>query len=53
MGWAVLMFGNEIVSSILGDVWGRGHPRRFTFEPAVKALIDVGLIIDDDVFGHP
>jgi hypothetical protein len=41
------MFGNEMVSSVLGDVRGRGHPRMFTFEPAVKALIDVGFIVDD------
>jgi len=34
-GLAVLMFGNEMVSSVLGDIWGRVHPRRFTFEPAL------------------
>lgn len=34
-GLAVLVFGNEMVSSVLDDVWGRGHPWRFTSEPAV------------------
>ena len=44
---AILVFRNEMVSSVLGDVWGRGHPMWFTFEPAAKALIDVGFIVDD------
>lgn len=46
------MFGNEVVSSVLCDGRGRGHPRRFTSEPAVLAFIDVGLIFDEDVFGR-
>ena len=46
------MFGNEMIFSVLSGDRGRGHPRRFTCEPAVKALIDVGFIADDEVFGH-
>jgi hypothetical protein len=41
------MFANEVVSSVLGDVWGRRHPRRLGLEFPLnkKRIVKIGVAI--------
>jgi hypothetical protein len=48
-GLAAFVFGNEVVYCVLGDVWGRGHPRRLGLHAAMLAFICMYNSINKDV----
>ena len=48
-GLAVLVFGNEMVSRVLGDVWWRGHPRRLGLHAAMLTFICMYSCINENV----
>ena len=47
--FAVLVFGNEVVYCVLGDVWGRGHPRRLGLRTTMLAFICMYNSVNEDV----
>ena len=48
-GLAVLVFGNEVVYCVLGDVWWRGNPLWLGLHAAMLAFICMYNSVNEDV----